>query len=163
MPTPEEAGVQNTEKGERLVFDRLDAYPGGHLQGEGAYTEGGKARRVAVCVGPEFGTLSPDLLTGAALEACRGLPSDLLLLCGFAFDPHVAPGGPVVEGRAGRRRVLPVRVNPDLAVGGEPLRKTGAGNLLLVFGEPDLAVGKQPDGKLVVEVRGVDVSDPTTG
>src|SRR5262249_752708 len=64
--------------------------PAGTSRAEGAYTEDGKARRVAVCVGPEFGTLSPDLLAGAALEACRGLPFDLLLLCGFAFDPHVA-------------------------------------------------------------------------
>ena len=33
----------------------------------------------------------------------------------------------------------------------------------MVFGEPDVAVTKQKDGKLLVEVRGVDVFDPTTG
>jgi adenine-specific DNA-methyltransferase len=33
----------------------------------------------------------------------------------------------------------------------------------MVFGEPDLEVTKQKDGQLVVEVRGVDVYDPTTG
>jgi adenine-specific DNA-methyltransferase len=32
------AGVQNTKKGERLEFDRLDAYPGEFLQAEGSYT-----------------------------------------------------------------------------------------------------------------------------
>jgi adenine-specific DNA-methyltransferase len=36
-------------------------------------------------------------------------------------------------------------------------------NLFLVFGEPDVVIEKQKDGKLVAEVRGVDVFDPTTG
>jgi adenine-specific DNA-methyltransferase len=42
-------------------------------------------------------------------------------------------------------------------------RSPGAANLFLVFGEPDVALQKQKDGKVVVEVRGVDVFDPTTG
>jgi adenine-specific DNA-methyltransferase len=56
-----------------------------------------------------------------------------------------------------------VRMNPDLAMGDTLLKKTGAGNLFLVFGEPDVVLEKQKDGKLVAEVRGVDVFDPTTG
>jgi adenine-specific DNA-methyltransferase len=59
--------------------------------------------------------------------------------------------------------VLPVRMNPDLSMGDELLKKTGAGNLFMVFGEPDLSVEKTKDGKIVVEIRGVDVYDPTTG
>ena len=54
-------------------------------------------------------------------------------------------------------------MNPDLAMGDELLKKTGAGNLFMVFGEPDVDMQKQKDGKLVVEIRGVDVYDPTTG
>jgi adenine-specific DNA-methyltransferase len=157
------AGVQNTKKGERLVFDRLDPYPGEHLQAEGTYTENGVAKRVAVCVGPEFGTVGPELLAGAALEAARGVPFNLLLLCGFAFDPHVGEDRLVIEKQFGRLRVVCVRMNPDLTMGDELLKKTGAGNLFMVFGEPDVALTKQPDGKLVVEVHGVDVFDPTSG
>src|SRR5262249_28982123 len=127
------------------------------------YTEDGRAKRVAVCVGPEFGTIGPDLLADAAREAHRGLGFDLLLLCGFAFDPHVAEEGNVIQKQVGRLKVLLVRMNPDLAMGDELLKKTGAGNLFMVFGEPDLAIEKQEDGKFVVEVRGVDVFDPTTG
>src|SRR5205823_7291347 len=74
------AGVQNTKKGERLVFDRLDAYPGEWLQAEGTYDEAGKTKRVAVSVGPEFGTVGPELLAHAALEASRGVPFNLLLV-----------------------------------------------------------------------------------
>jgi len=54
-------------------------------------------------------------------------------------------------------------MNPDLAMGDELLKKTGAGNLFMVFGEPDLTIEKDSDGKVVVEIRGVDVYDPTTG
>ncbi len=44
----------------------------------------------------------------------------------------------------------------------ELLKKTGAGNLFMVFGEPDVTI--TPTGeKLVVEIRGLDVYDPTTG
>jgi adenine-specific DNA-methyltransferase len=157
------AGVQNTRRGERLVFDRLDLYPGEYLQAEGTYTEGGQSKRAAVCVGPEFGTVGPDLLADAVREAQRGTGFDLLLVCGFAFDPHVTKEGKVIERQVGRMKVLLVRMNPDLAMADELLKKTGAANLFLVFGEPDVAVERQEDGKLVVEVRGVDVYDPTSG
>ena len=54
-------------------------------------------------------------------------------------------------------------MNPDLSIGDELLKKTGAGNLFMVFGEPDVDIRKQKDGKVVVEIKGVDVYDPTTG
>jgi adenine-specific DNA-methyltransferase len=155
--------VQNTRRGERLVFDRLEPYAGEFLQAEGSYSEGDRTKRVGVCIGPEFGTVGPELLADAAREAHRGISFDLLLVCGFAFDPHVAEEGKVVEKQVGRLRVLPVRMNPDLAMGDELLKKTGAGNLFMVFGEPDVVLERQKDGKFVAEVRGVDVFDPTTG
>ena len=33
----------------------------------------------------------------------------------------------------------------------------------MVFGEPDIDLKKQKDGKVVAEIRGVHVYDPTTG
>src|SRR5208337_1185444 len=54
-------------------------------------------------------------------------------------------------------------MNPDLAMGDELLQKTGAGNLFMVFGEPDLKVETDKDGKLMVEIKGLNVYDPTTG
>ena len=53
-------------------------------------------------------------------------------------------------------------MNADLLMG-EELKKTGTGNLFTVFGEPDIEVRAVGDGELVVEVKGVDVYDPTTG
>ncbi len=237
------AGVQNTYKNERLVFDRLEPYAGEWLQGEGEYTETQssglrydqvphpdnvaqsaglrrddvpqssglryddapqssglryddvpqsaglrrddvpqsaglrRARRVAVAIGPEHGTVGPQLIKEAAKEAVRGVGFDLLLVCGFAFDPHVAEEAT----RYGKLTVLTARMNPDLAMGDTLLKKTGSGNLFMVFGEPDIvirAAGSDGFGRsgaaeaattngatsqVVVEIRGLDIYDPTTG
>ena len=152
-------GVQNGIKNERLKFERLEPFPGAWIHASGEYLEDGESRRVAVCIGPEFGTVGPDLVKEAAKEAVRGVGFDLLLICGFAFDPHVNEEAK----RYGALTVLPTKMNPDLAMGDELLKKTGAGNLFMVFGEPDITIGTQPDGELVVEIRGLDVYDPTTG
>ena len=42
------------------------------------------------------------------------------------------------------------------------LKKTGSGNLFMVFGEPDVEISKS-DGKIMVEINGLDIYDPTTG
>jgi adenine-specific DNA-methyltransferase len=63
----------------------------------------------------------------------------------------------------GKLPVLLTRMNPDLAMGDELLKNTGAGNIFMIFGEPDLTITEQAGGKLVVTLRGVDVYDPTTG
>ena len=154
------AGVQNTIKNERLKFDRLEPYAGEWLHAEGEYTEAdGKGRRVAVCIGPEYGTVGPELVKEAAKEAVKGVGFDLLIVCGFALDPHVSEEAK----RYGKLTVLPCRMNLDLTMGDELLKKTGAANLFMVFGEPDVDVRQQQDGKLVVEIKGLDIYDPTTG
>jgi len=154
------AGVQNTKKNERLKFERLEPYAGAWIQAEGEYTtKEGKTRRVAVAVGPEHGTVGPQLIKEAAKEAVRGVGFDLLLVCGFAFDPHVSEEAK----RYGTLEVLPVRMNPDLAMGDTLLKKTGSGNLFLIFGEPDIEIRERDDGQLEVEIRGLDIYDPTTG
>ncbi len=153
------AGVQNTFKKERLRFDSLQPYPGQWIHGEGTYTEGeGSTNRVAVCIGPEHGTVGPQLLKEAAKEAVQGVGFDLLIVCGFAFDPHVSEEAK----RYGKLTVLPARMNPDLTMG-DLLKKTGFGNLFMVFGEPDVEITHQKDGRIVVQLRGLDIFDPTTG
>ena len=154
------AGVQNTRKNERLSFDRLDPYAGAWLHAAGEYTDAeGKTRRVAISIGPEHGTVGPHQVKEAAKEAVQGVGFDMLVVCGFAFDPHVAEE----VKRYGNLTVLPTRMNPDLVMGDELLKKTGVGNLFMVFGEPDVEIKKQKDGQIMVEIKGVDVYDPTTG
>lgn len=154
------AGVQNTIKNERLQFDRLESYAGTWVQGEGEYTEkDGTIRRAAVSIGPEHGTVGPELVKEAAKEAVKGVGYDLPIVCGFAFDPHVSEEAK----RYGQLTVLPTHMNADLTMGDELLKKTGVGNLFMVFGEPDLEIRKAKKGQITVEVKGVDIYDPTTG
>jgi hypothetical protein len=57
-------------------------------------------------------------------------------------------------------------MNSDLAMDTADqklLKSTGADNLWMVFGEPDLELRTLPNGKLQVELRGLDVHDPTSG
>ena len=154
------AGVQNTRKSERLSFGRLDPYAGTWLHAAGEYTDAiGKTRRVAVSIGPEHGTVGPRQVKEAAKEAVQGVGFDVLVVCGFAFDPHVTEE----VKRYGNLTVLPTKMNPDLVMGDELLKKTGAGNLFMVFGEPDVKIKKRKNGQIMVEIKGVDVYDPTTG
>ncbi len=154
------AGVQNTRKKERLVFDRLEPYAGKWIHAAGEYTDAnGKVQRVAVSIGPEHGTVGPQQVKEAAKKAVQGIGFDTLIVCGFAFDPHVSEEAK----RYGKLTVLPTKMNPDLAMSDELLKKTGAGNLFMVFGEPDIEIKTQKDGNIVVKINGVDVYDPTTG
>jgi len=152
------AGVQNTVKQERLIFDRLDMWPGGvYVQAIGEYTENAKVRTVAVSIGPEYGTVAPEFVREAAKEAVK--IADLLVVCGFAFEPLVGEE----TGHLGRLTILKARMNPDLSMGDELLKKTGAANLFMVFGEPDIRIVSVDDGHMMAEIRGLDVYDPTTG
>jgi adenine-specific DNA-methyltransferase len=156
------AGVQNTVKNERLKFDTLEPYAGTWLQAVGrSIGADGKSVRVAVSIGPEHGTVGPQQVKEAAKEAVQGVGFQILVVCGFAFDAHVSEE----VRRYGKLTVLPARINPDLLIssGNEALLKnTGAGNLFMVFGEPDIDV-RLKNGTVIVELKGVDVYDPTTG
>lgn len=81
------AGVQNTKKNERLVFDSIEPHAGEWIHAEGRYTEGDDTeKRAAICIGPEHGTVGPELVKEAAKEAVRGVGFDMLIVCGFALD-----------------------------------------------------------------------------
>lgn len=101
------AGVQNTVKNERLTFDRLEPLAGSWLQASGSYIDAdGKSRRVAVSIGPEHGTVGPNQVKEAAKEAVLGVGYDVLIVCGFAFDPHVSEEAK----RYGKLQVLTARM-----------------------------------------------------
>jgi adenine-specific DNA-methyltransferase len=149
------AGVQNTYKDERLTFDTLEPFAGVYVQATGTYSESGKQMTAAVALGPEYGTVGKELVREAAKEAAEF--ADILIICGFAFEALVEE-----ESKVGKLRILKAKMNPDLQMP-DLLKKTGAGNLFMVFGEPDIEVRPAGDGDIEVEIRGLDVYDPTTG
>src|SRR5208283_2537926 len=70
----QKAGVQNTFKNERLKFDRLESHAGAWIHATGDYTNGnGKTRRVAVTIGPEYGTVTPQQVV--AVHRCCVFPT----------------------------------------------------------------------------------------
>ena len=172
------AGVQNGRRRERLEFESpLHPYAGRRIQASGTRRNGeeGTPQRIGVSIGPQFGTVDGEWIRRAAREATRGQGFDLLLICAFAFDSQAvkateefAPSDPgdfasvQRELKLGRIPILLVRMNSDLAMGDVLLKKTGSGNLFMVFGEPDVDIRRVGDD-LVVEINGVDVYDPTTG
>jgi adenine-specific DNA-methyltransferase len=170
------AGIQNGRRAERIEFDSLEQVAGEYVQAIGDRKSDDPApSRVAIALGPQYGTVSPGFIKTAAKEAIADESVDLLCVLGFAFDPQAtgvteADGVTVVEEFAtvegerklGRIQVLLVRMNVDLLMG-EDLKKTGSGNLFTVFGEPDLEVRSVASDQFEVELKGVDVYDPTSG
>ncbi len=168
------AGVQNGRKVERFEFDEVERLPGKFLTAR-AVPRGTLAdQRVAVSIGPRYGTVGSDWIKAAAREAMRAAGHDVLLVLGFAFDPRALEtveefkpddGGFAVqaEHQAGSIRILLVRMNVDLEMGVSLLKKTKAANLFTVFGEPDLSDPQWTDDGWVVTIRGFDVYNPVTG
>jgi adenine-specific DNA-methyltransferase len=109
-----------------------------------------------VNIGPEFGTVGPEFIREATKEAVKF--ANLPVVSGFAFDPLAGE-----EATLGRLTILQARMNPDLAMGDELLKKTSAANLFMVFGEPEIEIKPTDDNRLTIEIHGLDVYDPTTG
>ena len=153
------AGVQQAHKADRISFDSLIPWPGDHVCAEGRYQEGGESgpqRRAGVFIGPEFGTVQRQDLVEAAREAAEA-GFDLLIACAFNYEAHATEFD-----KLGSVPVLKARMNADLHMAGE-LKNTGQGNLFVIFGEPDIDVLDAGDGQVQVQVKGVDVFDPSTG
>ena len=131
------AGVKGTVRAQRIAFERLDSFPGEYIQAEGVTDAG---RRGA---GPALARNSaPSATSGSRRRRLEG-------------DQEGRPLRPAAGVRASPSRLastsrrpncprrcssascamLPVRMNPDLAMGDELLKKTGAGNLFTVFGK----------------------------
>lgn len=156
------AGIQQMTKQDKIEFSSVTPWPGEYVHAEGRYTEsgvdgeGGKEKRAAIFIGPEFGTVSrPDLVAAAREAADAGF--DVLIACAFSFEAHASEFN-----QLGRVPVLKARMNAELHMADE-LKNTGKGNLFVVFGEPDIELLETEDGQVQVKIHGVDVFDPQTG
>lgn len=147
------AGVQTGEKGARVEFVNLDILPGGpEVQASGEYKTSQGFRKVAVAIGPEFGSVDDDFIRDATKMAKKF--ADLLIVAATSFEASAFSESSEVNGL----RVMKVKINPDLSMG-DLLKKTGSGNLFLAFGDPDVKVKQTKEG-IVVEILGVDIYDP---
>jgi len=151
------SGVQQANKGDKIIFSSLAAWPGERVCAEGRYLDGdGIEKRAAIFVGPEFGTVSRPDLVAAAREA-GDAAFDVLIACAFNYDAHSSEFN-----KLGRIPVLKARMNADLHMA-DDLKNTGKGNLFVIFGEPDIKILDEKSGEIRVKVNGVDVFHPSTG
>ncbi|MFG1319225.1 site-specific DNA-methyltransferase [Xanthobacter autotrophicus] len=159
LDTLKKSGVQQAHKADRLVFSAIKPWPGRFVcaegrvrqasEGEGDTLADSPERRAAIMVGPEYGTVVRLDMTAAAREAMEA-GFDMLIVAAFNFDAHASEFD-----RMGALPVLQARINPDLHM--PDLANTGAGNLFTVFGEPDIKVHEESDGRVSIEVAGVDM------
>ena len=150
------AGVQQSNKEDKIEFESITGWPGEYICAEGQYTEGENEKRAGIFVGPEFGTVGTADLNAAAREAGRA-GFNVLIACAFSYDAHAAE-----LNQLGALSILKARMNADLHMSAD-LKNTGQGNLFVVFGEPDIDLEETGDGNLQVRINGVDIYDPSTG
>jgi len=147
------SGVQTGEKGARVEFLNLDIIPSGpEVQAVGEYKTEEGLKKVAVAIGPEFGSLDDDFIIDASNVAKKF--AELLIVAATSFDASAVSVPAEIDGL----KIMRVKINPDLSMG-DLLKKTGSGNLFIAFGEPEIKVKETKDG-IVIEILGVDVYDP---
>ncbi len=147
------AGVITGEKGARVDFANLDILPSGpEVQAVGEYKTEGGLKKVAVSIGPEFGSVNEDFIRDAVTVAKKF--ADLLVVAATSFDASAF----AEPSQVGGLRVMKVKINPDLSMG-DLLKKSGCDTAFLAFGEPDVRAKETKEG-VVVEIIGVDVYDP---
>ena len=150
------AGVQQAHKEDKINFNSLSPWAGTYICAEGYYQEGYKAKRVAIFIGPEFGTVQRADLVEAAREAADA-KFDALIACAFSYDAHTTD-----LTKIGSLQILKARMNADLHMAAD-LKSTGKGNLFVIFGEPDIDLLTEADGQVRIKIKGVDVFKPQSG
>jgi len=155
------AGIQTGEKGKRIYFESLDVKTSasGNIHAIGDYKEGDEFRKAAIFIGPEYGSVNDDMIRGAIKEAAKYY--DLLVVAAPSFEASAF----LEKENPFEFQIVKVKVSPDLSMG-ELLKKPKnreSANLFVAFGEPDIEIHQEEDGKISVEVKGVDIYDPTTG
>ncbi|MBE9079043.1 site-specific DNA-methyltransferase [Romeria aff. gracilis LEGE 07310] len=158
LETLKVAGVQQTDKSDKISFTTLTGWPGDYICAEGRYIEGDSdtEKRAGIFIGPEFGTVSRLDLVDAAKEA-GDAGFDVVIACAFNYDAHSSEFK-----NLGRIQILKARMNADLHMA-DTLKNTGAGNLFVIFGEPDIDIDEVEDDKIQVTIHGVDVFHPQSG
>ena len=155
LETLKVAGVQHSDKSDKIDFETLESIPGRYICAEGKYTRGDKQIRAGIFIGPEFGTVGRQDIVLAAREAVD-LGYDEVITCAFNYDALSAD----LE-KLGAIPIIKARMNADLHMAGE-LKNTSSGNLFVVFGEPDIEILHEND-KLRVKINGVDIFKPQSG
>ena len=143
-----------------VKFTQLDAIESSFLHAEGEFqAEDAKAHRVAIVIGPEFGSVTSYQVDNALRVAHRRGYDDVVF-AGFSFDATAQETIQAYndEPRA-EVRLHMAQIRPDVGMK-DLLKKTQkVEQIFTVFGQPRTRVEPKA-GEVVVHMDGVDLYDP---
>jgi adenine-specific DNA-methyltransferase len=147
--------------GRKLDFVSLvPTAEGGQIHADGGFVEGGENRRIAVSFGPLHGPIGARQVEEVLREVAF-LPYHAVLFAGFAIDGSAQQL--IQNYRTPKNlQLLMANIAADVLVP-DLLKNRRGQQLFAVFGEPDIEVRGVGAGEFEVEVRGIDVYDPSTG
>lgn len=130
----------------------------GALHAEGTFVDGdGHEAPFAVSLGPRHGPITLAQVDEALADAYG---YELIVFAGFAVTAEAQSY--LHPGKRGRFKVALLEANADLLLG-DLLRNTKTSQTFRLFASPDVRVANVDDGKVVVEVLGMDSFDAMTG
>lgn len=153
------SGVRNGYKNQQAKFHQMESYSSPFLHARGYYTDDNGEERLAYFhIGPKFGTVS-KMAVNEAIREFRGKynteQASWLIILGFSFEDTID----TKDYNFGNFQVSKVRMNDDLMQDGLLKKDKGAASFVII-GEPDIVLNRLDDGRLQVEVRGLDIYDP---
>ncbi|MCS7192697.1 MAG: DUF559 domain-containing protein, partial [Armatimonadetes bacterium] len=145
--------------GKRMELENIRPINLGFLHAEAETKQNGKALRVAISFGPQYGPVTAFQVQ-EAIPTAKVNGYQVLIFAGFSFDPEAQ--ALIQRTPVAGLQIHLVNIAPDVLVG-DLLKATRTSQIFTAFGQPDVRVERQNDGTYIVELLGVDIYDPLTG
>ena len=126
------------------------------VHAEGEWQVGGKTRRVAVSIGPQYGPITVLQVEDCLRFAYRRGYDDLVF-AGFTIDGMAQ--ATIADDPNPRVRCHVAYIRPDVNIGGDLLKDTPSSQLFTVSGAPRVHLETR-QGEHIVHMEGVDIYDP---
>ncbi len=153
------AGVKTGKKGETAVFTSVQVIndEDGALHAEGWYNSDNGEKKAYIHIGPQYGTVGKQSVAKAIKSCSRRPDGDWLLLLGFGFESDIENAN--YTRKVGGFRVDKIRMHDDLMQEGL-IKKDKKAASFVTIGEVDVVLHRLADGKVQVEIQGLDIYDP---
>ena len=130
----------------------------GFLHAEAQAKQNGDYARAAISFGPRYGPVAARQVEEAVRSAYI-MGFNILIFAGFVFDPEAQ--ATIQKNPHPNLQIHMASIRPDVEMS-DLLKSPKGSQLFTVFGQPDVRITLR-DEEYIVELRGVDIYDPTTG
>jgi adenine-specific DNA-methyltransferase len=140
---------------------RLDRVESSFLHAEGEFAhDDGSEHRVAVVIGPEFGSV-PSFLVEQAMRHCYKRGYDDLVVAGFGFDAMAQES--IQDNNDDKHtdlRIHMAQIRPDVTMGDLLKKSQVTAQIFTVFGQPRTRLEPAGGEEWQVHMEDVDIYDP---